>query len=343
MRTLVLIAFLAPVLSCQATLPRAIDIPARYLRTPAPESLPTHLVHPLAEPDSARVFELGRRLFFDPLLSIDHTVSCASCHDPAHGFASSEPLPPGVLGRRATRNAPTLLNRVLGRRNSWDGRARDLEEQVLLPIFNELEMALPLEDALGRLCDDSEYPDLFEAALGSRIITTPRLARALATFVRGLRIGDSPVDRFRAGDAAALTSEERRGLWIYESKGSCWRCHSGPNVTDEDFHATGIGAIDGRAEEGRMAVTALKADHGRFKTPTLRGLPLTAPYMHDGSLATLEQVVAFYRRGGEQHGNQDPLIRPLDLDDAEAAALVAFLRALGADGAERGQPDPGER
>ena len=276
---------------------------------------------------TAERVRLGRRLFFDPILSIDRTVSCASCHDPRHGFASPVARPPGVRGRRAARNAPTLLNRAYGRRHSWDGRAASLEEQVLLPITNPLEMDLPLALALERVRAEADYGAAFETAFG-RPPDTAALADALALFIRTLMVGDSPVDRFRAGNAAALTARQKAGLWIFESKGGCWRCHSGDGFTDEAFHNTGVGVVKGVPEDGRVAVTGRPEDHGRFKTPTLRALTLTAPYMHDGSLATLEEVVAFYRRGGGANRWLDPALKPLDLSEREAADLVAFLEAL---------------
>ena len=269
--------------------------------------------------------ELGRRLFFDPLLSADRSVACASCHDPARGFADSEPLSLGVGGRRTLRNTPTLYNRVLGERFMWDGRAATLEEQVLLPIENELEMALPLEEALARLAAHDEYPARFAAAAGGPP-TRERLAASLAGFVRRVVRGDSRVDRFRAGAFGALTPEERGGLWFFESRGGCWRCHAGPNFTDEDFHNTGVG-VDGE-DAGRMAITGDERDRGAFKTPTLRGLVETAPYMHDGSLTTLEEVVEFYRRGGGANPHLDPRLAPLEMTDRDALNLVAFLKAL---------------
>ena len=282
----------------------------------------------------AQRFKLGRRLFFDPILSADRGVACASCHDPRHGFSSREALPIGVHGRRAARNAPTLFNRAYGKSHSWDGASPNLRHQVLRPIENEREMGLPLDKALARLRDQKEYRGMFAAAYGDKAIakdavTRKQLADALAAFVGRLYLADSPVDRLRsAGDRTALTRSERAGLWIYESKGRCWQCHAGPNFTDEQFHNTGIGAVRGRPEPGRMAVTSVESDRGRFKTPTLRGLAFTAPYMHDGSLGTLKEVVEFYRRGGRPNPNLDRRIQPLGLTDDDARNLVAFLGAL---------------
>jgi len=281
---------------------------------------------------------LGRRLFFDPILSSDRTVSCASCHEPERGFASREARPLGVGGRRAARDAPVAFNRAFGRTHFWDGRAPTLEAQVLFPIENSDEMGLPLADAVARLAADAEYRELFAAA-GAPHPTSDALASAIAEFLRRLVVGDSPVDRFRAaqGDLSPL---ERRGLWLFDSKGRCWRCHSGPNFSDESFHNTGVGVRDGLPEPGRAAVTSDPTDRGRFKTPTLRMAALTAPYMHDGSLASLEEVVRFYARGGNPNENLDPLIEPVDLSDDDVAALVALLQAL----SRAAEPDPlGER
>jgi cytochrome c peroxidase len=293
------------------------------LPSSAPYGLPEDYV-PAGDDHSAA---LGRRLFFDPILSQDKTVACASCHAPDHGFADPAPRSLGVRGQRTLRNAPTLLNRGLGAHFSWDGRAASLEEQVLLPIENPLEMDLALDLALERLTAEASYAEQFEQAFGAPP-GREGLARALSAFVSRLMSGDSAVDRFRAGTFAALTPEERSGLWFYESRGACWRCHSGANFTDEAFHNTGVGAMDGEPEPGRAAITGDEADRGRFKTPTLRGLTLTAPYMHDGSLATLEEVVEFYRKGGHPNAHLDELVRPLEMDDDDARNLVAFLRAL---------------
>ena len=271
---------------------------------------------------------LGRALFFDPILSIDRSVACASCHRPDAGFASHEALPLGAAGKRALRHPPSLYNRALGTLHSWDGKARSLREQVVLPISNPNEMGLALEDGIGRLQADIGYVRRFTSAYGGGP-NEERLADALALFVSRLTLGDSPVDRFQAArDRGALTQEERKGLWIYESKGRCWSCHSGPNFTDEAFHNSGIGVVDNQPEDGRMAVTGDVADRGGFRTPTLRGLLQSAPYMHDGSLKTLEEVVAFYRRGGNDNPFRDPRLTPLDLTDDDATSLIAFLKAL---------------
>ncbi len=281
-----------------------------------------------ANPWSQAAEDLGRALFLDPILSSDRTRSCSSCHQANHGFASPEPFPPGAEGKRAARHAPTLFNRAFGQFQMWDGREETLEKQVLGPIKNPLEMNLKLPEAVSRLATHKLYPRLFQRAFGDAPLTSNNLARALAVYVRTLTIGNSPVDRFQAGQGNDLTPSEKAGLWIYESRGRCWQCHSGPNFTDERFHNTGIGSKKGVPEIGRGAVTRSDVDRGRFKTPTLRGAALSAPFMHDGSLSTLEDVVRFYSEGGRPNSHLSRHIRPLHLTESEQANLVAFLRAL---------------
>ncbi len=318
-------------LACLATaqvpsLPKdqlAVDLFSQQL----PLGLPTPPHGQVLSQEMRNRFTLGRRLFFDPILSADRKVACASCHDPRHGFSSPQPLPIGVHGRKALRNAPTLLNRAFGKNQSWDGSSPTLVHQVTRPIENANEMDLPLDRALKRLRKSEDYRRAFRDAYAEDV-TKSQLADALSTFVGRLYLGDSPVDRFWAGDRTAMTVAERGGMWIWESKGRCWKCHSGPNFSDEGFHNTGVGVRDGVPEPARLAVTGLGRDRGRFKTPTLRGLSQTAPYMHDGSLSTLVEVVEFYRRGGGKNDSLDRRIAPLELSDQDAANLVAFLKAL---------------
>ena len=273
------------------------------------------------------MFELGRRLFADPILSSDQTVSCQSCHRPEFAYASQEALPRGVQGKVASMHAPALVNRAYGTRMRWDGRTADLATFVLEPIADPNEMALPLTTALDRLRADRDYRSAFDRAFADGV-TQPNLAAALSTFVRSIGAGDAPVDRFQKGDPSALSKEERAGLWIFESKAACWRCHPAPLFTDDAFHTTGVGVIDRKPHPGRMAVTKDPADEGRFKTPQLRGLRLSAPYMHDGSLTTLEAVVEFYARGGNPSHNLDPNLKPLSLTEDDKRHLIAFLSSL---------------
>jgi cytochrome c peroxidase len=303
-------------------------------RQEAPPPLPPR-AQPLGLPEPPpethanpeRVAELGRQLFFSTELSRDRTISCASCHRPELGFADERAKSLGVAGRETERNTPSVLNRAFGEHFMWDGRAPRLEDQVLLPIENPLEMDLALDEALRRLAESPAFARGFEDAFGTRA-ERANLAQALAAYLRRLVQGDSPVDRFRMGEIGALSDAERAGLWFFESRGGCWRCHSGPNFSDEGFHATGVGAREGVPEEGRAAVSGDPADRGKWKTPSLRGLAATAPYMHDGSLATLEDVIEFYRVGGRASANLDPVLKPIEMSATDAANLAAFLRAL---------------
>jgi cytochrome c peroxidase len=284
-----------------------------------------HIAAPANHPMTLEVFELGRKLFMDPRLSAKNEMSCATCHIVEHGFAEPRAR---ALDNGELRNTPTLYNRAYGKTFGWDGKAATLEEQVLMPIANEKEMALPLPEAVARLRADPDYRAAFDKVLGAEA-SEALLSRALATYVRGITLGDSPMDRFVRAKKNSLTRDEKAGFWIYESKGKCWRCHVPPNFADEKFHNTGVAVVDGVPKDvGRFAITGVESDRGAFKTPTLRGLVFTAPYMHDGSLATLEQVVEFYRRGGNKNRWLSNLMEPLDLNDEEARVLVTFLRML---------------
>jgi cytochrome c peroxidase len=303
------------------TLPRAFSLKDIPLGLDANRPVPND--NPLTE---AKV-RLGRRLFFDPILSADGTVSCASCHDPAHGLAGKVRLAIGIKGQSMPRNAPSLWNRAYGTAFFWDGRESSLESQALRPIESSTEMGGNVEGVVERLRAHKEYPALFEAAFADGM-TASNLAKSLASFERVLLSGNSRVDRFRAGQVQSLSDSERHGLWLYESRGGCWRCHSGPNFTDEGFHNTGVGWNQSPIDLGRFTITKKETDRGRFKTPSLRNIGLTAPYMHDGSLATLEDVVDFYNRGGNKNPCLDEAIVPLDLNTQDKKDLVAFLKAL---------------
>ncbi len=271
--------------------------------------------------------ELGRRLFFDGVLSGNGKVSCASCHDPGRGFASADLLAVGIGGERGRRHAPALINRRFGRAFFWDGRAATLEEQALKPIASEKELGSSVAEVLTRLGEDATYREAFATAFEDGL-TAANLARALASFQRAIVSGSSPVDRFIHGEVAALTDAQRQGLWLFESRGGCWKCHSGANYTDEAFHNTGVSWGREPLDLGRYEVTRNDDDRGRFKTPTLRSVALSPPYMHDGSLPTLRSVVEFYNRGGVKNPHLDRAMQPLDLSAAQVDQLVAFLEAL---------------
>lgn len=273
------------------------------------------------------MFELGRELFHDGVLSLDRSVSCATCHPAATGFAHPDERPLGIGGQRATRHAPALWNRGYTTLQRWDGSSPTLETFVLEPIAASNEMGHDVAAAVARLNGEAKWRERFQTTFGGPA-TAAALQQSLATFVRGIVAGDAPYDRFLKGDHEAMTPLLRHGLWVFESKGGCWQCHTPPLFTDEDFHNTGIGVEDGKAEAGRAQATGNDGDTGKWKTATLRGVRLTAPYMHDGSLRTLDEVVAFYRRGGNANAHLDRRMKALDLSDEDQKALVAFLMSL---------------
>jgi cytochrome c peroxidase len=293
-----------------------------------PLGLDAYLPTPTENPLTAERVALGRELFFEKRLSRDGTLSCATCHDPDLGYTDKNPVAVGVGGQKGKRRTPRLINRAYGRSFFWDGRAATIEEQVLQPIANPIEMALPLEDAVAVLRADANYAHEFQAAFQGEP-TSERLAFALAAYVRTILSGDSPYDRYLAGNESALSDAQKRGLALFRGKAACAVCHLGPNLTDERFHNTGIGWKDGKhADEGRAAVTGNAADLAAFKTPPLREVARTGPYMHDGSLATLEDVLDFYSDGGKENPGLDIDMQPLHLTDGEKADVIAFLKAL---------------
>jgi len=273
---------------------------------------------------------LGRRLFFDKILSNDRTVSCSTCHEPDRAFADTKALAVGVFGRVGRRNSPALVNRAFGRAHFWDGRAATLEAQVVQPISDKNEMDLTLDDAVARLSADSSYRRAFQSVF-ERPVSADDLARALATYLRTIRSTASPYDRFSEGDTTALNADQQLGMQIFRGKARCTFCHVEPLFTDEQFQNTGIAWQEDTTtylDDGRFSVSTQERDRGKFKTPTLREVSRTAPYMHDGSLATLAEVVEFYDKGGRPNRNLFPLLRPIGLTDAEKQALVKFLDAL---------------
>jgi len=271
---------------------------------------------------------LGRRLFREKALSRDRSLACVNCHQPKRAFTDGRAKAVGVYDRQGPRSVPTLVNRAWGESFFWDGRIPALEQQVLQPIQAESEMDLSVEEALERLRAKKSYVRLFDRTFGDPV-NEENLARALASYVRTIVSGDSPYDRYLFGDASALGEEELAGLRIFRGKGNCTACHTGPTLTDEEFHNTGVAWHDGKfLDDGRFRVTNRPEDRGKFKTPTLREIPRTRPYMHDGSLATLEDVVDFYSDGARKNPNLDQEIRPLHLTPTEKRQLRTFLGTL---------------
>jgi cytochrome c peroxidase len=319
-----------------------------------PELTPVAVV-PASNPITKGRFELGRQLYFDPRVSKDGTVSCATCHDPAKGWTDHMPTSVGIGGQVGQRNAPTVLNTAYGRTMFWDGRAPSLEGQAQGPIQNKIEMGdQSYEEIVKRLREIAGYREQFAKVFGTDV-TLDGMAKAIATFERVSALtGDSPFDRYRDLDDPshneALTESQKRGLVLFgeflndddefktdvvRQKAKCTICHVGFNFTDEKFHNLGVGydpSTGKFVDVGRWGATAVGAkdlaDLGAFKTPTLRDLSRTAPYMHDGSETTLEEVIAFYDKGGNPNPYLDANMQPLKLTDQEKADLVAFMKAL---------------
>ncbi|HET9533534.1 MAG TPA: cytochrome c peroxidase [Blastocatellia bacterium] len=335
-----------------------------------PPAIPADLWEMLIPEDNPMTeakIALGRDLYFDKRLSVDNTVSCATCHDPKTAFAESKIVAEGIGGKKGARNSPTVLNAMFNVEQFWDGRAKTLEEQAKGPLTNPLEMGMPSHDAVvDRVKQAPDYVKRFQEVFGGPV-TIDNIAKAIASFERTQLSGDSPFDRFNAGDKSAISAEAQRGFEIFKGKGRCITCHefnaSSPFFTDFKYHNVGVGMkatknfeslarqvqqmaqqqqltaesldqlslSEGFSELGRFLVTREPKDVGAFKTPPLRDIELTAPYMHDGSQKTLREVIDFYNKGGEPNPNLDGGIRKLDLTDQEISDLEAFLKSLTSD------------
>lgn len=278
---------------------------------------------PEDNPMEEDVIELGRVLFFDPRLSGNDELSCASCHVPALGWSDGKALFEGFEGVEGPRRTPTIINSAYYDELFWDGRAASLEEQALGPISSPIEMNMSLDELAGKLTAIEGYPEMFEKAFGEEI-TIDNIGKALAAFERTIVVEETPFDRFLAGDYDAMSEEEILGMELFANEAQCITCHNGPFLTDQQYHNVGIDSDD----EGRMEHSGDEADDGAFRTSGLYGVAHHAPYMHNGSFETLEEVVDFYDRGGDGHPNQSELITELNLTDEQKAALVAFLKVL---------------
>lgn len=279
---------------------------------------------PSANPLTPEKIELGKLLYFDKRLSADQSLSCASCHDPNRGWSNAEPNAEGFGGARGNRNSPTILNAAFNRFQFWDGRAASLEEQALGPISNPIEMNLPQEELITRLKAIPGYQKRFQDVFQSP--PTPELVgKAIAAFERTIVSGNAPYDRFKAGDTQALSEVQQKGMRLFFGKANCSSCHAGPNFTDHAFHNVGVGMQLAPPDPGRFVVSKLVGDTGAFKTPPLRDIQKSSPYMHDGSLATLKDVVDYYSKGGHPNPYLDEEIYAIQLTEEEKLAIVAFL------------------
>jgi cytochrome c peroxidase len=282
---------------------------------------------PADNPQTDAKIELGRQLYFDGRLSADNKISCATCHDPKMGWAGHDATDTGIGGRIGDRNSGTVVNSGYMKFQFWDGRAGSLEEQALGPIQNPVEMGETLENVIRKLNTIPGYKRQFQEVFGTEV-TADGIAKAIAAFERTIVSGTSPYDRYLAGDKKAMSAAAVRGLEIFNGKGDCAACHKDSVFSDQSFHNLGVGMKAAKPDIGREAVTSNPADRGKFKTPGLRNVARTYPYMHDGKTPTLEAVVEFHNTGGIPNSNLDPLIKPLGLSAREQKDLVAFLKAL---------------
>jgi cytochrome c peroxidase len=279
--------------------------------------------YPDGAPPSVAEIALGKQLYYEPRLSGNGTMSCATCHNPDIGMGDGMALGTGSKANRLGRNTPHVYNLAWSTVLFWDGRAGSLEEQALGPIASPDEMDLPIPEAVARLKTIPGYVTQFNAVYGKDGVTAENLGKAIAAFERTLVSKNSAFDRHLAGDKSALSPEAKRGLALFQGKANCIACHNGPNLTDDSFHDLGMKDAD----LGRGKLDPAPHLQHAFKTPGLRNVVLTAPYMHDGSLPTLEAVVQFYNRGGDRP-TSDPLVKKLGLSEAEVRDLVAFLGSL---------------
>ncbi|HMY73660.1 MAG TPA: cytochrome c peroxidase [Blastocatellia bacterium] len=317
---------------------------------------------PRNNPMTAAKVELGRKLFFDARLSADGKVACASCHDPKLGFADGKTVAEGIGGKLGARNSPSVLNVMFYPNQFWDGRAEGLEDQAVQPLTNPIEMGnASYDQVVARLKTQPEYVADFRSVFGGDV-SIARVGQAIAAFERTLVSGDSPFDRFNAGDQSALGDAAKRGLTVFRGRGRCSRCHTFsealPFFTDFQYHNTGVAmndprfdklsriafnAVDteqskevidrlakepGGEELGRVRFSYVVFDIGAFRTPTLRNIALTAPYFHDGSARTLAEVVKFYNEGGKLNVAREWDLAPLSLTEDEQRDLVVFLESL---------------
>jgi cytochrome c peroxidase len=288
------------------------------------------VVWPKDNPSSPEKIALGKKLFFDNRLSGDNSMSCATCHSPEKGFADGKPLAIGFGNKVLGRHTPTVLNAAYNDPQFWDGRAHGLEAQAQGPIMAEGEMNMGGEAVLvDRLKKNATYKVMFDEVFGAEP-TLELVGKAIAAYERTIVTPNSPFDRYVAGERTALSDSEKRGLLLFIGKASCTQCHSGPNFTDNKYHNLGVhkSGAEGGPDVGRFAVTKDEADRGAFKTPTVREALVTAPYMHDGSVDTLEALVDFYNKGGGEGPNKSKLLFPLNLTPEEKKDLVAFMKAL---------------
>lgn len=290
--------------------------------------LPTVVPIPATNLNYTAKVELGKQLYFDGRLSKDNAIACAFCHNPFTGFADPRQTSIGVGGGIGGRQAPTVFNTGFIPLQFWDGRAGSLEEQAIGPIVNPVEMAETHENVVKKLGKIKGYQQQFRAVFGTDV-NLQGIAEAIAAYERTVVSTNSAFDKYVLGDAQAMDEGAIRGMALFKGKARCILCHNGPNFTDNQFHNLGVPQVGPMKEDhGRFYVTRLERDKGVFKTPTLRSITETAPYMHDGAFKTLEEVVDFLDQGGGQNPNLSQMVKPLGLTQQEKADLIVFLKAL---------------
>ncbi len=282
------------------------------------------------QPSSARI-ELGKKLFFDTRLSGDGNMSCATCHSPLYGWSDGLPTAKGFKSEVLGRASPTVINTAYNGIQMWDGRKKSLEDQAMGPMLSNAEMNMDIPKLLEFLKVSKGYSQAFEKAYPGEPIDETTISKAIANFERTVVSRNSPFDRWVKGDKKAMTPQQVKGFkaFVDPNKGNCSTCHSAPNFTDNGFHNIGLASFgDKNADMGRYLERPLKLMKGAFKTPTLRDISLTAPYFHDGSASTLEEVVIHYEKGGIVKTNLSPNMKASNLTAEERAAIVAFMQAL---------------
>jgi cytochrome c peroxidase len=282
---------------------------------------------PADNPQSAAKIKLGAELYFETRLSADNTISCATCHDPKTGWANHHRTDTGIKGQVGPRNSGSVIDAAYMKYQFWDGRADSLEEQVKGPISNPIEMGETLEHVVSKLNAVPGYREQFQEVFGTEV-TMDGVAKAIASFERTITSGPSPYDRYQAGDKKAMSAAAVRGMGLFMGKARCITCHNGPVFSDQSFHNLGAGMDRPHPDLGREKITQDPKDRGKFKTPGLRNVAQTSPYLHNGSEKTLLEVVQLYNRGGVKNPNLDPLMTPLDLTNQEMKDLVSFMEAL---------------
>jgi len=299
---------------------------AKIISNPNEWIRPTEIPAPKDNPITKQKIKLGKKLFFDPILSRANNIACSSCHDPVKGWSDSDEVAIGDQGRKGPRNSPTILNSAYQYVYFWDGRARSLEEQALGPIEAHVEMNLDPKIAVEKLKKEKVYVEMFKQAFPNEPMSTTTLAKAIATFERTIVSGNSRFDKWLAGDESQLSDLEAEGFAVFLDKGNCAICHNGFNFSDQSFNNIGIN----NGDIGRENVKKREFWHGTFKTPTLRNIANSAPYFHDGSVRELREAVHTCAKGGKdpKAKNVSTLLVNKNLTDSEIDKIVVFLKTL---------------